>query len=105
MHLLTASCISGTVRLRVSENDFVPLPLQRYLIDDELSVGRVEVCLGGRFGTICDTGTIFDDSDASVVCQQLGFSRYGELKCVQLPLACVVINLVVRYLLSNKHCK
>ena len=79
---LPASCITGAVRLRVSDSDFVPGPLQRYLIDDELSVGRVEVCLGGRFGTICDTNTIFDDSDASVICQQLGFSFYGESRCL-----------------------
>ena len=87
------------MRLRVSETDSVPLPLQRYLIDDELSVGRVEVCLGGRFGTICDTGTIFDDNDASVVCQQLGFSRYGESEGVALFIACAIVNLMVKSLM------
>ena len=46
-------------------------------IEDELAVGRVEVCWGGQYRPVCQNG--WNNQSASVVCRQLGFSPYGQL--------------------------
>ena len=40
-----------------------------------LSQGRVEICFNSNWGTICRDS--WDNHDAAVVCEQLGFGRDG----------------------------
>ena len=53
-------CTNGDIRLQDEQN-----PLE----------GRVELCNNNQWGTVCDN--IWDGTDATVVCRQLGFSPMG----------------------------
>ncbi len=41
--------------------------------------GRVEVCVNGVWGGVCDEG--WDKTDAHVVCGQLGHPELGQYWC------------------------
>ena len=57
----SSSCLDGAVRLSGA---------------GDASLGRVEICVNNQWGTICDSG--WDNSEARVVCRQLGFNNSRE---------------------------
>ena len=49
--------------------------------------GRVEVCVGGCWGTVCGNG--FRVSDASVVCRELGYPTFGKIRMFYILIYCM----------------
>ncbi len=43
---------------------------------DDKYEGRVEICVSGEWGSVCDEGWSF--TDARVACRQLGYSDTGQ---------------------------
>ena len=62
---MLAPCVNGDLRL-VGGN-----------VDNE---GRVEICIGNVWGTICDD--YWDNVDAQVVCGRLGYLKTGILNTI-----------------------
>ena len=81
--LVVAVCMDSEVRLLIGDNDdyyFGGEALDSsYYIDNQLSVGRLELCLNGQWGVACQD--YWNNEQASVVCSQLGFARVGK-SCV-----------------------
>ena len=77
--MISANCtLEGTIRVSGGSNN---------------RQGRVELCSGGLWGTVCHN--YWDTSDAMVVCRQLGYSSVGMMHNEETEMYSVIIILIV----------
>ena len=69
-------CTNGDVRLVDGDNT-------------NAAEGRVEYCVGGLWGTVCNF--MWEDADATVLCRQLGLDALGKIT------AYVIIRISIMY--------
>ena len=70
-----------------------------YTYDLRTYTGRVEVCVDGRYQSICDIG--WNNHNAQVVCNQRYGSRYS--KSMALSLSCCYITLIPATIVGEVH--
>lgn len=72
--VLPSNCTDGDMRL-VSPPDGVESGSALLYV-----TGRVEVCFNNAWGTVCQSEWQFNNEDAAMICEQLGFSPEGKHK-------------------------
>ena len=75
------NCTHGTLQVASSTDDS----------DDLYSEGRLEVCVNGAWGTICDTA--YGTRDAQVACRQLGYDDHG----IYFAYTCISLCAIIYY--------
>ncbi len=68
---LSALCEEGDVRL-VAFGD------TKSYVNDTQRQGLVEMCVEGQYRRVCDNN--WENEESSIVCGELGLSRYGRLE-------------------------
>ena len=69
--VFSATCLDGEMRLMDGETEME---------------GRLELCLGQRWGTVSNEG--WTETDAEVVCRDLGYEIYSKCDSLQVYICC-----------------
>ena len=75
-HIISKHCVTVVILVPITAGTVCETGTVRLVNGAAENLGRIEICFGNVWGTVCDDQ--FDRNDAIVACRQLNYTNYEQ---------------------------